>query len=79
MKIKSFATKNAEFYGVKKVLLDPKIPYNVSFTNNKTVNKERMLAIPEIHHIKHLRENEGLSFSKFVCKTVENSFLVRKN
>ncbi len=37
-----------------------------------------MLAMPEIHHIKHLREKKGLSLSEIVRRTGFNWRTVKK-
>lgn len=39
---------------------------------------ERMLAMPEIHYIKHLRENENLNLSEIARKTGNNWRTVKK-
>lgn len=47
----------------------PKIPSTVLVTATKPEEeKERMLTMPEIHYIKHLRENEDLSISEIARK-----------
>ncbi len=57
----------------------PKIPSTVLVTTTKTEEEtERMLTMPEINYIKHLRENEDLSISEIARKVGKDWKTVKK-
>ncbi len=77
MKDKSRAKRFWYIDKVQKIgLFSFNYPLLVSVTKAKQEDLERMLTMPEIHYIKHLRETMNLSISRFqekVGKAMENS------